>query len=205
MGEHLPSTCKVLGSIPQENKIFNLKKNIQALCGKPVIPAERKVGRLSSRPACLKTNPFPHEYIFPIGRKVCSYSICKQIGFTGSTNGEQTPNMTIKYICTHWSQKGYLSGVWLHMPWIPAPGRQRRVDLYVFKARKNIIEGPCLKGKKKKPKPGGGHAHLQPLQLEGRERRISASLTPACSRVSSRTANATQRNPVLGKKKKLSK
>lgn len=41
---------------------------------------------------------------------------------------------------------------------------------------------------------------MHTLQLEDRERRISVSLTPACSRVSSRIANATQRNPVLGKK-----
>jgi hypothetical protein len=51
-------------------------------------------------------------------------------------------------------------------------------------------------------RPGGGGARLQSQHLGGRGRQISEFEASLVYKVSSRTARATQRSPVSGKKKK---
>jgi hypothetical protein len=96
------------------------------------------------------------------------------------------------------------------MPLIPALGRQRQADFWVwgqlglqseFQDSQGYTEKPCLekqKNKNQKNKKQGGRGR-------GRGRRISEFKANLVYRVSSRTARTTQRNPVSKKQKQKQK
>jgi hypothetical protein len=86
---------------------------------------------------------------------------------------------------------------------IPAFGRQSQVDLCEYEPAWFYIVRPCLKNYKSMT--GHGGACLLSQHLGGRGRQISDFEASLVYIVSSRTARATQRNPVSKNQKKPNK